>query len=244
MDDSVLDFVRRNLTGDEVRGRSLLEAGSRAVGDPAHSVRPMLEALGPALYIGSDIEHGPHVDEICDARHLLARFGENSFDIVVTTEMLEHVRDWRGVVTNLKHVTKPGGSLVVTTRSRGFPYHAWPHDYWRYEMSDMTAIFADFLIEALEPDLEAPGVCMKARKPSAFRELDLSGYQLFSMVKQRRAASITVRDERLFAAAYTPLRLLRAWTPRRLKRAVKRTPLSRERRILRRTERRVGGRRG
>jgi SAM-dependent methyltransferase len=237
MDDSVLDFVRRHLSGDEVRGATVLEAGSRAVGGPLQSVRPMLEALGPARYVGTDIEHGAHVDEICDAGHLRARFGDDSFDVVVTTEMLEHARDWRAVVSNLKHVTKPGGSLVITTRSHGFPHHAWPSDYWRYELSDMEELFCDFTIVALEPDLEAPGVCMKARKPAQFRERDISDYALFSMVKQRRATAITARDERLFAAAYTPVRLVRAWVPRPLKRAVKRTPLSREHRILGRAKR-------
>jgi SAM-dependent methyltransferase len=240
MDDSVLDFVHRHLTGDEVRGRTVLEAGSRAVGGRDRSVRPMLEAFGPKCYIGTDIEHGPHVDEICDAGYLRARFGDESFDIVVTTEMLEHVRDWRAVVSSLKQVTRRGGLLVITTRSRGFPHHAWPYDYWRYELSDMEAIFSDFTLEVLEPDREAPGVCMKARKPAVFREVDIADYQLFSMVKQRRAASITARDERIFAAAYTPVRMIRAWTPRQLKRAVKRTPLSREHRVLTRSQRGVG----
>jgi SAM-dependent methyltransferase len=242
MDQNVLKFVRRNLTADDVRGRTVLEAGSRAVGGPEQSVRPMLEALQPATYVGIDIEPGTHVDEICDAGELRTRFGDESFDVVVTTEMLEHARDWRAVVRSLKHVTKRGGPLVITTRSRGFPYHGWPCDYWRYEISDMEAIFSDFVIEALEPDLEAPGVCLKARKPAVFREVDISGYKLFSMVKQRRTASITARDERLFAAAYTPVRLVRASTPKRLKRAMKRTPLSREHRILVRTERSVSAR--
>jgi SAM-dependent methyltransferase len=237
MDHSVQDFVRRHLSRDEVRGRAVLEAGSRAVGGTQQSIRPMLEALGPASYVGTDIERGTHVDEICDAGDLRARFGDGSFDIVVTTEMLEHARDWRAVVSNLKHVTKPEGILVITTRSHGFPYHAWPWDYWRYELGDMEALFSDFAVEVLEPDLEAPGVCMKARRPIVFHESDISDYALFSMVKQRRATSITARDERVFAAAYTPVRLARAWTPRTLKRAVKRTPLSREHRILARARR-------
>ena len=239
MDDTVLDFVRRHLSEDEVRNRGVLEAGARAVGDPKHAVRPMLEALGPAGYVGTDIEAGPHVDEICDAGELRARFGDGRFDIVVSTEMLEHVRDWRTVIHHLKHVTKPGGALVITTRSQGFPYHAWPHDYWRYELSDMEAILADFEIEALEPDLEAPGVCVKARKPAEWQELDLGGYEMFSMVKQRRVSSITTRDERIFAAAYAPVRLARRWTPHRFKRAVKRTPFSREHRMLKRARDRV-----
>jgi len=240
--ESCLRFVRDTVRAEEIRGRSVLEVGARAVQGAEMSVRPGLESFGPSRYIGVDVEHGPCVDEICDAGNLRRRFGDQSFDLVVTTEMLEHVRDWRGVIHNLKHVVSPRGTLVVTTRSRGFPHHAWPDDYWRYEPSDMKAIFSDFEIEALEPDPEAPGVFLKARRPADFRERDLSRYTLFSMVKQRRAQDISRRDERLFALAYTPVRLVRSLVPQPVKDAIKRTPLSREHRIQKRAKRTLEGR--
>jgi SAM-dependent methyltransferase len=189
--------------------------------------------------MGVDLEHGPHVDEICDGGALRERFGDESFDVVVTTEMLEHARDWRGVVSNLKHVVKSGGTLLITTRSHGFPYHAWPGDYWRYERSDMREIFADFTVDVLESDPEAPGVFLKATRPSEFHERDLSAFELFSMVKQRRAREITPRDERLFSVIYAPVRLVRSLVPHSWKRALKRTPLSRENRIQARHARRA-----
>jgi SAM-dependent methyltransferase len=232
MDRSVLDFVRRHLDEEEVRGMVVVEAGSRSVAGAGQSVRPLIEQYGPAGYVGTDIEHGLYVDEICDAGELQMRFGDDRFDIVVTTEMLEHTLDWRRIVSNLKRVAKPGGTLIVTTRSYGFPYHGWPQDYWRYEPADLRAIFADFEIDALESDPEAPGVFMKARKPARFREVDLSRHALFSMVKQRRTVSVSEWDKRLFMVAYTPVRLARGWAPARLKRAVKRTRLSREHRVL------------
>src|SRR4051794_17515061 len=124
--ESILKFARANVSADEIRRRTVLEAGSRAIGGPGQSVRPLLEAHRPARYVGTDIEAGPYVDKICDAGELVARFGAESFDVVVTTEMLEHVRDWRAVVSNLKRVVRRGGLLIVTTPSHGFPYHAYP----------------------------------------------------------------------------------------------------------------------
>jgi SAM-dependent methyltransferase len=223
-------FVRDNLHESEVRGKSVLEVGSRNVS--GLSVRPRILALGPGSYVGVDIEPGPEVDEICDAGSLGDHFGEDSFDVVIATELLEHVRDWRRVISNLKYVVRPQGKLVVTTRSYGFPYHGWPHDFWRYEPQDMKAIFRDFEIDALEPDLHKPGVFLKAAKPLEFVEVDLSDYELFSVVKRRRARSISQLDERVFALAYTPVRWARTYIPQPLKEAVRRTPLSREHRVV------------
>ena len=62
------------------------------------------------------------------------------------------------------------------------------------------------------------------------------------MVKQRRARDISRRDERLFALAYTPVRLVRSLVPQPVKDAIKRTPLSREHRIQKRAKRTLEGR--
>jgi SAM-dependent methyltransferase len=188
-DKSCLEFVIQHLAEGEIREKSVLEVGSRAVQGPHMSLRPIIEPLGPSSYLGVDIKSGPGVDEICDAGRLRERFGDDSFDIVVSTEMLEHVRDWRRAISNLKHVVRPRGILLLTTRSYGFPYHGWPNDFWRYELEDMETIFSDFEIRVAEPDLEYPGIFLKATKPLRFRERDLSDHRLFSIVKQRRAHS-------------------------------------------------------
>jgi len=222
-------FVREHVTARDVQGKTVLEVGSRAVAGPESSVRPDVEGLGPRSYIGVDIIAGPRVDEVCDVSDLRQRFGDDSFDVVITTEMLEHVRDWRAAVSNLKRVVKPGGVLVITTRSFGFPHHGWPYDYWRYELDDIREIFSDFQLEVLEPDIESgPGVFVRATKPTAFRECDLRDFRLFSIVKQRRVVEITKRDEKLFRAMHVPIRCVRSRVPQPLKRAVKRTPFSRE----------------
>ena len=186
-----LDFVRNALRDDEVNARSVLEVGSFDVNG---SVRPIVAALNPASYIGVDLVEGAGVDFVCDAARLVARFGSEAFDVVISTELLEHVRDWRAVVSQLKHVLKPGGVLLLTTRSEGFPYHAFPWDFWRYEVDDMRAIFSDFEIERVEPDPGSPGVLFKGRKPAQFHETDLDGHPLFSIIKQERIHQIS-QDE-------------------------------------------------
>lgn len=182
-----LEFIRNALHESDVSGATVLEVGGLDVNG---SPRPIIEPLEPASYTGVDIHLGPGVDRRCDARALVQQFGERSVDILVSTEMLEHVRDWRRVVSNFKRVLKPGGLLLITTRSRGFPYHGYPFDFWRFEEADMKALFADFLIERLDSDPSAPGVFLRARKPVHFQEEDLRDYALYSIVTQTRTASL------------------------------------------------------
>ncbi|HSS34847.1 MAG TPA: class I SAM-dependent methyltransferase, partial [Patescibacteria group bacterium] len=180
-------FGQRVLQPADVAGRGVLEVGSLDVNG---SIRPFVESLQPGRYVGVDIAPGPRVDEVVDASKLIERFGAESFDVVITTEMLEHIRPWRIVIHNLKGVLRPGGVLLVTTRSIGFPYHGYPHDFWRYEPEDMRAIFADFEIDTIERDTDSPGIFVLARKPTSYAEKRPS-LELFSIVTGRRQARIS-----------------------------------------------------
>ena len=214
-----IDFGARVVNAEDVRGKRVIEVGSMNVNG---SLRATIEALGPAKYVGVDLGEGPGVDEVCPAEALEARFGEASFDLVVCTEMLEHVREWRVAVTNLKHLVAPGGVLLITTRSKGFPYHEYPYDYWRFEPDDMRAIFTDFAIEALERDTYMPGVFMKARRkdPNA-PEPDLAHYKLYAIVAARRCKHITGIDLALFRVRYPIERFLKTAIPKSVRDAVK-----------------------
>ena len=186
-----IEFGRKNLALEDVQGKSVIEVGAYDVNG---SLRFFVEDLKPASYLGVDIEMGPGVDEVCNAEDLIERFGQNAFDVLISTEMLEHVRNWRVVISNLKNVVKPGGILLLTTRSIGFRYHGYPYDFWRYELADMEAIFSDFKIDALESDALAPGVFLRAQKPDNFEEMDTSSYQLYSIVKRNRITDISDWD--------------------------------------------------
>jgi len=186
--EACIDFGRRHLRDDDVRGRAVLEVGSL---DSNGSLRPFLEAMGPRTYLGVDIRSGPGVDEICPAEDLVERLGVERFDLLVSTELLEHVRDWRKVISNFKRLLTADGILLITTRSYGFPYHGSPGDYWRYEPEDLRAILADLTVDVLEPDPLAPGVFVRARKPREFEEVDLKAYRLYSMVAKRRVRDVT-----------------------------------------------------
>jgi len=188
---SCIIFGARSLATEEIKGKSVLELGSRDVNG---SLRSIINAWAPEHYVGVDIVKGPGVDVVCDVEGIAERFGQESFDIVISTEMVEHVRNWREAISNIKRVCKPGGTVLLTTRSRGYAYHGYPFDFWRFEVQDMKEIFADFEILTVEKDPEAPGVFLKARRPKKFLETDLSNYKLFSILSRRKVVGVTNED--------------------------------------------------
>lgn len=166
-------FACSAISGEDVAGRAVAEAGARVVNG---SVRPYVESLLPASYLGTDLEAGPGVDKVCDAADLPSL---GQFAAVISTEMLEHAEHWRAAMRGLVEAVAPGGILVITTRGPGFPRHDHPSDYWRYTLADMEHIMggAGMVIERLEPDHPVnPGVLVRARKPDGWSWPDDTGW--------------------------------------------------------------------
>ena len=65
----------------------------------------------------------------------------------------------------------PGGVLVLTCPSAGFPYHEHPGDWWRFSVGAMGEIMAAAGLDVVElsADPESPGIMLKARKPLSWR---------------------------------------------------------------------------
>lgn len=192
--DYTLDMLARGLQ-EELRGSRILEVGSKYTNG---GVRPAFEiACSPREYIGVDIAPGINVDFVLRCEDLIETFGNASFDVVIATEFLEHVENWKLAIGNLKSVLRSGGILFLTTRSIGFPYHPVPVDCWRYEIQDFKEIFSDFQEVSLRADPEAPGVFYVGRKKGVV-ETNLDDFALYSMLLGRRTRTIpSVREQPL-----------------------------------------------
>jgi SAM-dependent methyltransferase len=184
-------FAATKLSKKEVAGKRVLEVGSY---DVDGILRGLIESWSPAQYIGVDIKEGPGVDLVCDAEELLDKFPAENFDVVFAVEVLEHVINPKTVISNMKRLCKRNGIILLTTRSKGYPFHPSPYDFWRYEPSDMESFFSDCEIIDLEKDFDSPGVFVKVKKPDDFAENDLSKLELYNIATNKQALEVTIGD--------------------------------------------------
>ena len=80
-------------------------------------------------YTSLDLVDTPIVDVVCNAEQI--ELEDNSFDLVLCTQVLEHVQNPGRVVDECYRVLKPGGILIATAPSI-FPEHGYPADNWRF----------------------------------------------------------------------------------------------------------------
>ncbi|WOO40815.1 methyltransferase domain-containing protein [Rubellicoccus peritrichatus] len=176
---SCVVFAAKHIDPQWIRGKSVIDVGAC---DFNGSIRPLIEQWGCASYLGVDMISGRGVDKVINADNLIDEFGENSFDVVLSLEMMEHSRNWQASLHNMKRICKPDGLLIITAPSKGYMYHGYPTDFWRYQPEDFTKILSDFDVIATEYDDAGPGAFVAARKPTDFQEKDLEYYELFSVV--------------------------------------------------------------
>ena len=81
-------------------------------------------------YVGVDYASEKSRPDII-ASALSLPLDNESFDTVVSTELLEHVPDPLRALREMHRVLKPGGHLILSTPMY-WPRHEIPHDYFRY----------------------------------------------------------------------------------------------------------------
>jgi len=85
---------------------------------------------GATRYVGTDyLSDRSRPDVISSA--LQIPFAADSFDTVVSTEVLEHVPDPLRAMREMHRVLRPGGFLILSTPMH-WPRHEVPYDFFRY----------------------------------------------------------------------------------------------------------------
>lgn len=122
-------FVPSNIT------QSVLDVGSQ---DLNGSFRDIF-SHSRFQYVGADVERGPNVDIILDRPYSWTKIQDDSYDIVISGSVLEHVEfPWR-TFSEMTRVLKPGGLLCIVVPN-GFREHRYPVDCWRFFTDGVIAL--------------------------------------------------------------------------------------------------------
>ena len=103
-------------------------------------------------YIGCDVVQSNLnlVDVVCEANKI--PLDSASFDTVFSTQVIEHVADHNGMLSEAFRILKPGGKLIISGPMY-WPLHEEPHDYFRFTKHGFSYLmskhgFKDVIIQA------------------------------------------------------------------------------------------------
>lgn len=120
-----------------------------AVLDVGCGEMPFRGLLPPdSVYTGLDVPQAddfgmqPHSD-IVSFDGIKIPFGDESFDHVICTEVLEHAADPVALIAEMHRVLRRGGSLVVTVPFSARVHHA-PYDFHRFTAYRLAQMFSGF----------------------------------------------------------------------------------------------------
>jgi len=126
-------YLIRKLIADAIE-RNAAALGS-VILDYGCGSKPYEGLFNASEYVGADIRVSGHPNEnkkadvFFEGNHL--PFPDNHFDGALVSEVVEHVFDLQGCLSEIVRVLKPGGTILITCPFV-WPLHEEPYDFARY----------------------------------------------------------------------------------------------------------------
>lgn len=130
----------------------ILDLGSRKTSGWHMTHRSLLKSYDHE-YVGADINAGENVDVVIKKPYRIP-FKSNSFDVVMTNQVFEHIPFPWASFLEICRVVKPGGLVFVVAPSRGQRHGGV--DAWRYYPDSMRALAAIARVNLLERYVDLP----------------------------------------------------------------------------------------
>lgn len=94
-----------------------------------------------ADYVAADLPGNPQATLVLNGDATVP-VEDGSFDVVMSTQVLEHVADPALYLSECFRVLRPGGRMLLSTHGV-FVYHPDPVDYWRWTCAGLRKVVGD-----------------------------------------------------------------------------------------------------
>ena len=168
---------------------------------------PYRDLFGAARYIGADLAGNANADVVLGPEGIVP-LPDADADLVLSTQVLEHVEDPAAYLAECWRLLRPGGRLVLTTH--GLMYlHRDPTDYWRWTCDGLVKLVetAGFEVAELRGVLGLVGAALQLlqagvarRIPRPFRPVALAVFQVAIAVAERWTSDEARRQNALVLA--------------------------------------------
>lgn len=148
---SLQKIVVKHIYADHNKSRSVQRVICHFVQQNAQGVMVNIGAGDTKIHpnmINLDLKAGPNVDIIASADNIPLL--DNSVDLVVCQEMLEHVPEPLDVLLEIHRVLRKNGILYLQVPWT-IVYHGCPQDFWRFSRDGISQIVlsAGFVVQEL-----------------------------------------------------------------------------------------------
>lgn len=148
-------FVSRRGLLNKIKKFSRDDFSGKVILDVGCGIKPYKNLFNSNSYIGIDIDYGGHtnqakvVDKFYDGVNI--PYGDNSFDVIICTEVMEHVKDPEKLLSEISRVLKSGG-LMFFSMPFVWNEHEVPYDFQRFTSFKHQSIFekADLNIQSIK----------------------------------------------------------------------------------------------
>ena len=115
--------------------------------------RAIFESMG-SQYTGLDMENGPNVDIVPKDAYIWDEIENDTYDVVISGQALEHIEFFWKTMENIVRVTKKGGIICIIAPN-GFGEHRYPVDCWRFFTDGMIALARYYMLKIVHSHTNA-----------------------------------------------------------------------------------------
>jgi SAM-dependent methyltransferase len=111
---------------------------------------PYRELFSHSHYIAGDISGNPHADIIIEPDGKVP-CEDGKFDVVLSSQVLEHVPNVKNYLMEANRLLKTGGLLFLSTHG-WWTHHPYPQDLWRWTHEGLVKILSENGFNVIDSD--------------------------------------------------------------------------------------------